>query len=192
MKDLEYYLQVQILTAFKTAAETGNLHFFRSRGLSQQIVDNLKALPPAAIMQIAHYHPFELNCPESVFNTRMESGIRKEKQKELVHKAIQLGASRSSLRSFVNISNTEYSQIRNQYGYTSNRDKPTKIGDKQLQVISVIHNNIKKQERKLGIKYSALEMLIMLSETQDIEINQLYTYYYTNNADLFDTERSLR
>lgn len=192
MADIEYHLQVQILMAFKTAAETGQTHFFSSRGLGQQTIDNLKALPTSALMQLAHYTPFDLTCPEVMFNMRLESGIKKERESKLVRKAIQLGASRNSLRAFVLITNKAYQSIREDVGYVDKRVKPPKLGDKQLIAISETHSNIKLQERKLGIKYSALEILIRLSEAHNIEINQLYNYYYTDNADLFDEERSLR
>ncbi len=192
MADLDYHLQVQILMAFKTAAETGQTHFFRSRGLGQQTIDNLKALPTSALMQLARYQPVSLEFAESIFNARLETGIKKELESKLVRKAIKLGASRNSLRAFVLITNKSYSEIRQDIGYIDKRDKPPKLGDKQLIAISQTHANIKHQERKLGKKYTALEILIKLSEAHNIEINQLYNYYYTDNADLFDDERSLR
>ncbi|MBS9781678.1 MAG: DUF2857 family protein [Gammaproteobacteria bacterium] len=192
MRDLEYNIQVQILMAFKTAAESGQINFFKARGLGQQTIDNLKALPTSALMQIAHYQPFDLTCSEAIFNTRLESGIKKDTEQKLVRKAIRLGASRKSLRAFVVMSSKNYADIREEVSFYEKRDKPTKIDDKQLIAIGHTHNNIKAQEKKLGIKYSALEILIKLSEAHNIEINQLYNYYYVDNADLFDGERSLR
>ncbi len=192
MTDLEYNIQVQILIAFKTAAEQGQINFFKSHNLSQKTIDNLKALPTSELMQIARYQPFNLDCSEAVFNTRLESGIKRDIEQKLVRQAIRLGASRKSLRAFVILSSKNYADIRKEVGYYEKRDKPTKIDDKLLIAIGHTHNNIKEQEKKLGVKYSALEMLIRLSEAHNIEINQLYNYYYAENADLFDEERSLR
>lgn len=192
MDDLEYSIQLQILIVFKTAAEKNHLNFFKSRGLNQQTMENLKALPTSALMQLAHYSPFELHCPEALLNTRMQSGIRKDKEKHLVRKAIQLGASRQCLQTFVVLNSKEYQRIREEVGYAPKRDKPMRLDDDLLVAISITHNNIKKQEHKLDEKFSALEILIKLSESHDIEINQLFNYYYKENIDLFDEERSFR
>lgn len=192
MKNLEYHLQLQILMAFKTAAETGQHNFLKQRGLTQRTIDNLIELPTSAIMQIAHYQPFDLKCPEALFNTRMESGIKKDKEDRLVRKAIRLGASRISLQAFVTINSKTYSDIRNEVGYPTKRDKPKRIDDRHLIAISQTHANIKAQEDKLGLKYTALEILIKLAEAHNYEINKLYSYYYKDNADLFDEERSLK
>lgn len=188
---LEQEIQVAILLVYQKAAIENNRKFFIENGFSDKTMKEIKNLPLSALHRIAGSNLFSVNCSESALNSRLRSGIAKEREHELIVEAIKLGASRMTLQAFTNLPNNKYRLIRSELGLGEEpRSKPQQISSHVLDAISITHNNFKMTEKRLYQSLPALEVLVRLAAAHNIEINRLYIYYYKDHADLFEKERN--
>lgn len=186
MHPYDAQIQTALLTIFRAAAVQRDDRFLKEKGFSKDMVERLQRLPPELMDAIARYRPFDIKISAGLLSAKLNNILNQTQREEQLIIAIKLGASRRCLADVANISDSEFSRLKTRAGVEKEiRSRPRALSPEKLDEIAKIHSNVALALTRLGESLDPLFILIRLSESVNLPVNQIYQSYYIESAELF-------
>ena len=192
MHPYDTQIQTALLTIFRSAADQHDERFLKEKGFNKEMIERLRRLPPELMSAIARYRPFDIKISAGLLSAKLSSVLSDAIREEQLIIAIKLGASRRCLSDVAGISDSEFARLKTRAGIKKEiRSRPRALNPDRLDEIAKIHSNLAQSLTRIGQNLDPLLILIRLSESVNLPINQIYQSYYIESADLF-SESNIR